>query len=198
VGDNSKSIWTDDARVRQLRELWAQGKSASQIARIFGDCTKNAIIGKCHRLGLTDASRPHRNAPRYNDGLTYEQRKAIMRKAKAAARPVVFKSIAAKPTPPTKPQPFKEARQPSQVIALADAVEPLMLDLLDLGNGCKWPYGDGPFNFCGHAKTSGDSYCRPHMRVAFTCEAKPQQKPKRQRDTVPRRSNEDWFRGVAA
>jgi GcrA cell cycle regulator len=198
VGDNSNSIWRDETRVQQLRDLWAQGMSASRIARIFGDCTKNAIIGKCHRLGLTDASRPRPNALRYNDGLTYEQRKAIVRKAKAASRPFVPKSVAAKPTPPTKPQPFKEARQPSQVIAMADAVEPLMLDLLDLGNGCKWPYGDGPFYFCGHAKAPGEPYCKPHARVAFTCEPKPQQKPKRPRDAIPRRTNEDWFRGEAA
>jgi GcrA cell cycle regulator len=194
--NSGASIWTDE-RVNRLRELFHEGKSARQIGIDLG-CTRNAVIGRLYRMGLRDGDRPVRNSTKGHGGLNWNQRRDLERKMRAAQRPFVPKSVAAKPAPPTKPQPFKEARQPSQVIAMADAVEPLMLDLLDLGSGCKWPYGDGPFHFCGHAKPSGDSYCRPHMRVAFTCEPRPQQKPKRQRDTIPRRSNEDWFRGVAA
>ena len=46
-----KMAWTDD-RVEILTKLWGEGLSASQIARELGDVTRNAVIGKVHRLGI--------------------------------------------------------------------------------------------------------------------------------------------------
>ena len=48
----SRIIW-DQQRIDKLKDLWAEGKSATKIAEIFGDVTRNSVIGKAHRLGLT-------------------------------------------------------------------------------------------------------------------------------------------------
>ena len=55
--------WTDE-RVSLLRQLWGNGKSASEIAQILGDeITRNAVIGKAHRLGLSGRPSPIRKKP---------------------------------------------------------------------------------------------------------------------------------------
>ena len=54
--------WTDE-RVQQLKDLWAQGLSASEIADILGDITRNAVIGKAHRLGLSGRPSPIKKKP---------------------------------------------------------------------------------------------------------------------------------------
>src|SRR3569832_2080177 len=55
--------WTDD-RVEQLKNLWTAGLSASQIARALGGVTRNAVIGKVHRLGLAGRASPSRSSDR--------------------------------------------------------------------------------------------------------------------------------------
>ena len=52
--------WTDD-RIEQLKSLWTEGLSSTQIARALGGLTRNAVIGKVHRLGLAGRASPHRN-----------------------------------------------------------------------------------------------------------------------------------------
>lgn len=125
-------IWTD-AAVTSLRELLADPSrpSAAVIAACMRDegydITRNSIIGKAKRLGLT--------------------------------LPFVH--------PPRKPTAIKPA-------AVSPAGPPLNLSLNDLEpHHCRWPYGDGPFVFCGHPKDEG-SYCAYHARQArggWTCEA---------------------------
>ena len=56
--------WTDD-RVEILKKLWAEGLSASQIARELGDVTRNAVIGKVHRLGLAGRASPTKPKSEY-------------------------------------------------------------------------------------------------------------------------------------
>jgi GcrA cell cycle regulator len=59
--------WTDE-RIEQLRDLWNDGASASDIAEVLGDVTRNAVIGKAHRLGLTSRPSPIKRRP--NRGAT--------------------------------------------------------------------------------------------------------------------------------
>ncbi|GLR78041.1 global cell cycle regulator GcrA-like protein [Azospirillum oryzae] len=54
--------WTDE-RIQQLKDLWSQGLSASEIADILGDITRNAVIGKAHRLGLSGRPSPIKKKP---------------------------------------------------------------------------------------------------------------------------------------
>ena len=53
--------WTEE-RVEQLKQLWTEGLSASQIARVLGGVTRNAVIGKVHRLGLSGRAAPSKPA----------------------------------------------------------------------------------------------------------------------------------------
>ncbi len=148
--------WTDE-RVECLRKLWLDGISASQIAKQLGGVTRNAVIGKVHRLGLSGRATPSQPA-----------RPAF--KAPRSPRPV-----SAAPVPPRRvavPQPVV-----APVAAPPEAALPALLEergsatVLTLGaHMCKWPIGDpssDEFTFCG--KRAGDEgpYCVEHARVAY-------------------------------
>ena len=148
--------WTDE-RVDLLRKLWAEGLSASQIAAELGGVTRNAVIGKIHRLGLsgrnkgTAAGAPRRKAAtsRANSGGT---------KAKTAGNTRTGAPATANPRPAAE---------------LPDIEKPdmLMLDLLQLTEQtCKFPVGDPQetgFGFCGVKVRDGDPYCEYHCRLAY-------------------------------
>ena len=132
--------WTDE-RVEQLKSLWTEGLSASQIARTLGGVTRNAVIGKVHRLGLAGRAAPSRierprlpSAPRLNI------------RAHAPEPPVVEEDP----------------------IVLADGN---FATVLTINNAmCRWPIGDpseNEFHFCGRSPKSGSPYCEAHARKAY-------------------------------
>ena len=136
--------WTDD-RVATLTKLWADGLSASQIAKQLGGVTRNAVIGKVHRLGLSGRAKPSSPA-----------RKAAARKTASRA------SAATKPK--SKPSRAPSAPRTPRVIAKVAAPPPPPLEAKLLADGkfatiltitdhmCKWPIGDpgqDNFRFCG-------------------------------------------------
>jgi GcrA cell cycle regulator len=149
--------WTDE-RVETLKKLWLDGLSASQIAKQLGGVTRNAVIGKVHRLGLSGRATP-----------SQPQRPVF--KAPRAARP----AIAAAPAPRRAIEPALPAAQ-APTPALAPE-EPGTATVLTLGTHmCKWPIGDPAsdgFTFCGRrSEREGGPYCSEHARVAY----QPQQK----------------------
>lgn len=149
--------WTDD-RVEELKKLWAEGLSASQIAKKIGGVTRNAVIGKVHRLGLSGRAAPSR--PSSRPARAPKPRVAAPVKAKA---PVVRKIM----------EPAIEAPAPER---LPNGEFATVLTLKD--SMCKWPIGDpssGDFRFCGHRSKAGDAYCEAHAQIAY----QPQQKRKR-------------------
>jgi len=148
--------WTDD-RVEQLKKLWEAGLSASQIAAELGNVTRNAVIGKVHRLGLSGrAKTPSSAAPR--------QRKArpaqhMMRVSRPASRGNTALAHA-----------FDVEMEPDPIAY--DNVVPISqrLSLLELSEACHWPIGDPSspeFFFCGGKALSGLPYCAQHSRVAY-------------------------------
>ena len=151
--------WTED-RVGALKKLWLEGQSASQIAKqLGGGVTRNAVIGKVHRLGLSGRAAPSQPA------------RATFRPARP--RP------AAQPTQaPSAPRRI-EAVQPR--VAAAPSVPAPMPDLpgtatvMTLGaHMCKWPIGDpssNEFSFCGRRSSAG-VYCVEHARVAYQPQVK--------------------------
>jgi len=155
--------WTDD-RVEQLKTLWAEGLSAAQIANKMGGVTRNAVIGKVHRLGLSGRATPAK-----------PQRGRVTMDRKEGA------AIAKAPAPDLKP-----------VIPEPAFIPPALLDTGDLmtvatikNNMCKWPIGDpatDAFHFCGQSTLSGKSYCGHHANLAFQ---PPQRRTERRPD--PRR-----------
>lgn len=142
--------WTDE-RVEMLKKLWAEGHSASQIAKKIGGVTRNAVIGKVHRLGLSGRATPSRPASRPTR--TPKPRTPAPAKAKA-------------PQAPRKaPEPIVKAPDPER---LPNGEFATVLTLKD--SMCKWPLGDpasGDFRFCGHRTKAGDAYCEAHAQIAY-------------------------------
>lgn len=155
--------WTDE-RVELLKKLWLDGLSASQIAKQLGGVTRNAVIGKVHRLGLSGRAAPSQPA-------------RTVFKAPRPARP------AATATPSTPVRRAEPVSQPSAITPQPAPIsapviyneQPGSATVLTLGaHMCKWPIGDpatDSFSFCGRRSSEGP-YCGEHARVAY----QPQQK----------------------
>jgi len=160
--------WTDE-RVDVLKKLWLEGLSASQIAKQLGGVTRNAVIGKVHRLGLSgreapsQPARPAFKAPRQPRPL-------------AANPPIQQRRLAVEPLTIVAPPP-----PPAPVVHLpAPYIEqPGTATVLTLGaHMCKWPIGDpsrDDFRFCGRRSSQEGPYCIEHARVAY----QPQQAKKK-------------------
>lgn len=172
--------WTDD-RVETLKTLWAEGQSASQIAKVLGGITRNAVIGKVHRLGLASRTaakpEPAKAAKAAPAAKTKAKAKTTKAKAapKAAEKPVAKEKPKPIPThkPPVVTSTFPHPPAPSE--PLVDLVEvdaaAKKLSLLELNERtCKWPIGDpskGEFYFCGHTVAPGKPYCSSHVAAAY-------------------------------
>lgn len=155
--------WTEE-RVAELKKLWAEGHSASQIAKRLGNVTRNAVIGKVHRLGLSGRATPSRPVKR-------PPRLARPKPQQTATRSTASRSSGAVPTvretPSTPPVPVVEAASVEpQRLPNGDMVTVLTVK----DSMCKWPIGDpadSEFGFCGRACKDGSPYCAEHARVAF-------------------------------
>ena len=174
--------WTDE-RVAQLTKLWADGLSASQIAKELGGVTRNAVIGKVHRIGLPGRAKSTKPATTTVTGTSTQAGAA----SKAASRPATGGRVRTTTTvhatagatmgnAALKMEAVEEveAEAAPQVQRDADdVVVPISrkLTLLDLSEStCKWPTGDPTrpgFSFCGHGTKEGTPYCEYHAKVAF-------------------------------
>jgi GcrA cell cycle regulator len=147
--------WTDE-RVELLKKLWADGLSASQIAGELGGITRNAVIGKVHRLGLSGrAKSPSSSAPRAR-----KPRSHMLRVSRTAIRGNNALALAYDMEPELEPEPIET------VIPLEQR-----RTLLELNEAtCRWPVGDPStpdFYFCGGPPVAGLPYCPHHSRVAY-------------------------------
>lgn len=149
--------WTED-RVGALKKLWLEGQSASQIAKALGGgVTRNAVIGKVHRLGLSGRAAPSQPAR-----TTFRPARP---RAAAPAAPVQAPS-APRRIEAAAPRPMAVAAQaPAPMPELAGTATVLTLG----AHMCKWPIGDpstSDFSFCGRRASEG-VYCVEHARVAY-------------------------------
>jgi len=175
--------WTDE-RVARLKKLWLDGRAEADIATELGGVTRNAVIGKAHRLGLsrkntkrvagdaeskqqTVASEPQQTAEQsFSDDLTG---------AEADTEGVTGEAT----DPATVIEGYHETAKKAEE-------ESLKLHLMELNERtCKWPIGDPATNefwFCGRPSEAGKPYCEPHNNVAAQPvtsrrDRKPQNKP---------------------
>ncbi|WP_371348742.1 GcrA family cell cycle regulator [Ancylobacter sp. IITR112] len=152
--------WTDE-RVELLKKLWSEGLSASQIAAELGGVTRNAVIGKVHRLGLSGrAKAPAAPAPR--------PRKPRPAPAAQVARPMVQGNTVLAPVmaPVAEPEPEVVPDAVAKVIPMGERCT--ILDLTEFT--CRWPVGDpgkGDFHYCGSRSKTGLPYCAYHARIAY-------------------------------
>ncbi|HTI68004.1 MAG TPA: GcrA family cell cycle regulator [Caulobacteraceae bacterium] len=142
--------WTED-RVASLKKLWLEGLSASQIAKQLGGVTRNAVIGKVHRLGLSGRATPAAPA-------------RTVFKAPRAPRPAMASVHA-----PRRVEPVAASQPMPSLPAVRE--EPGSATVLTLGaHMCKWPIGDPAadgFTFCGRRTGQDGPYCNEHARVAY-------------------------------
>jgi len=136
--------WTEE-KVAKLKELWGKGNTASQIAEIIGGITRNAVIGKAHRLNLS-AKIKTRNAPTNQNNVKSNVRENNFKKK---GRRNKFRSLIIE-------NDF-EPENPKQLEELDESV-------------CKWPIGhpnESSFYFCGRKSLKDFSYCKLHLLYAF-------------------------------
>tara|TARA_Y100000992_G_scaffold28601_1_gene15977 strand:- start:98 stop:592 length:495 start_codon:yes stop_codon:yes gene_type:complete len=136
--------WTDE-KVAKLKELWGNGNTASQIAEIIGGISRNAVIGKAHRLNLSAKikTRTATSNQTFENSLN-EKNVKIKRNRKSK-----FKSlIIDKDFEPENPKQLEELDE----------------------NSCKWPIGhpnEKSFYFCGRSSLKDFSYCKLHLLYAY-------------------------------
>ena len=133
--------WTDD-RVALLKKLWGEGKTAAEIAKELGGVTRNAVIGKAHRLKLSNRVSP------------------IQQNKKPANN-----------SPKPQPVQVQAKTPPKPILKDADQDNRKRIPLTELKAGeCRWPIGDPReknFGFCGCKSIPGLPYCLEHAQVAY-------------------------------
>ena len=133
--------WTDE-KVAKLKDLWGKGSTASQIAEILGGVSRNAVIGKAHRLNLSGKIIAKKSSNNKNIDKSKNLNFKKVRRGK-------FKSILID-------RDF-EPESPKQLQELDE-------------NSCKWPIGhpnEENFYFCGRTSLKDFSYCKLHLLYAF-------------------------------
>ena len=179
--------WTDD-RVEILKKLWVEGQSASQIAKELGGVTRNAVIGKVHRLGLSNRATSSSSSKSDTKSKTSVKsmsdpkrvsNKTSTSKVNSANSPSEPRSNvtslrrqiipAGQPLPP---QPSANEISPEALARVSEIEKKAKkISLLELTERtCKWPVGDPAteeFWFCGLPSQAGKPYCEAHVGVAF-------------------------------
>ncbi|MGH1368272.1 MAG: GcrA family cell cycle regulator [Maritimibacter sp.] len=184
--------WTDE-RVDILKKMWGEGQSASQIAKELGGVTRNAVIGKVHRLGLSNRAgggastskapakdkakaapakkpAPPKKAPPTKSGRPAPETKSA--EPAPVPKPISSRKQIIPAGQPLPPQPSANEISP-EALAKVNEVEKgaKRLSLMELTEKtCKWPIGDPAtedFWFCGLGVQAGKPYCEAHVSVAF-------------------------------
>ena len=149
--------WTSE-KVEKLKELWGKGNTASQIAEIIGGVSRNAVIGKAHRLNLSAKIKTRTaNTNGFSNSSNINNKKR--------ARKGKFTSIIIE-------KDF-EPEQPKQLEELDD-------------KSCKWPVGhpnERNFYFCGRSSLKDFSYCKLHLLYAYQPKGKKEEVV--EKDDVP-------------
>ena len=176
--------WSDE-RVEKLKKMWGEGQSASQIAKELGGVTRNAVIGKVHRLGLSN--RNGGGGTSSDGGAKAKAKPAPKAKAapKAAPKPAPKEAAPEAPAAPVSrvkqilpagqplpPQPSTNEIDPAALAKVSEVEKKAKrLSLMELTERtCKWPVGDpatDDFWFCGLPVQAGKPYCEAHVGVAF-------------------------------
>ena len=136
--------WNEE-KVNKLKELWGKGNTASQIAQIIGGISRNAVIGKAHRLNLSAKIKTRTATSNQEFNSSENDKNTKLRRGRKSK----FKSLI-----------IEKDFEPEN---------PKTLELLD-ENSCKWPIGhpdEENFYFCGRSSLKDFSYCKLHLLYAY-------------------------------
>jgi GcrA cell cycle regulator len=136
--------WNEE-KVEKLKELWGKGSTASQIAEIIGGISRNAVIGKAHRLNLSSKIKTRNASSSQNfDNNSEENSSKQKRDRKSKFQSLIIE----KDFEPENPKKLEELDESS----------------------CKWPVGhpeEESFYFCGRSSLKDFSYCKLHLLYAY-------------------------------
>ena len=137
--------WTEE-KVTKLKELWGKGNTASQIAEIIGGISRNAVIGKAHRLNLSAKikTRAATSNQSFDNSVNEKNIHTTKRGRKSRFKTLIIE----KDFEPEKPKQLEELDE----------------------NSCKWPIGhpdEKSFYFCGRSSLKDFSYCKLHLLYAY-------------------------------
>ena len=156
--------WTDE-RIAILKKLWKDGKSAAEIAKTLSKgVTRNAVIGKAHRMGLSGRPSPIKKSTSKSGKKSAKSSKKKINEVKRDKKLIAPSSkgkLATSSKETTKSgKSKKEDLPPSGGVSLLDLTERM----------CKWPIGDPreeDFTFCGRNSDGGTPYCPTHAAMAY-------------------------------
>jgi len=137
--------WTEE-KVAKLKELWGKENTASEIAKIIGGISRNAVIGKAHRLNLSAKikTRAATSSQNFDNSTTQKNNQIVKRGRKSKFKSLIIE----KDFEPENPKQLEELDE----------------------NSCKWPIGhpdEKSFYFCGRSSLKDFSYCKLHLLYAY-------------------------------
>ncbi len=198
--------WTEE-RIERLKKMWKDGATASQIADELGGVSRNAVIGKAHRLGLEQRPSPVKHDEKEKKAAPAPPAAKVSARAEVSVSAQPAPAASARPATPNRSAPEMQYRSigpggfirqgpgdqqppippapPRRLVPAKPSPEVAdKTSLLDLNDRiCKWPIGhpgEPDFHFCGSAANPGFPYCVEHCGVAYQA-----QLPRRDRRPPP-------------
>jgi GcrA cell cycle regulator len=156
--------WTDE-RVELLKKLWSEGLSASTIATALGGVTRNAVIGKVHRLGLSGRAKAAAPQPEKRPKPTRAPSHPMRATPFVRGNTALAQDMAPAPEVEAHPEP---ERRPVEDVVIPMSERVTIMELRE--QMCRWPIGDPgreDFRFCGGRISTTSPYCSHHAAIAY-------------------------------